>query len=84
MIYSNCYKGDDLKQCYNFVDDLNRKSKVIRMIEDDNITEDIFFEEYRNSDVYIKEKHMEEILNRDPFEMTKEVRDKMLQCVNKK
>lgn len=84
MIYSNSYKGEALQKCYNVLNDLNKKSKVLRMIEDENITEDIYFEEFKNSDIYLKEKHTQHIVTNDPFQITNELENSVTDFLNNK
>ncbi|VEN61623.1 unnamed protein product [Callosobruchus maculatus] len=69
MINSNLYSGDVLNQCYNAVKDLNKKTKLLRCIENDNITEDILMEEYGNSEIFLREYNMPKY---DPFEVSEE------------
>ncbi|CAH2015788.1 unnamed protein product [Acanthoscelides obtectus] len=70
MINSDKYSGDTLNQCYNAVKDLNKKTKLLRCIENDNITIDILMEEYGNSDIFLREQHM--LPDYDPFEISEE------------
>nr|CAH7760916.1 unnamed protein product [Callosobruchus chinensis] len=69
MINSNLYSGDKLNKCYNAVKDLNKKTKLLRCIENDNITEDILMEEYENSEVFLREYNVPKY---DPFEVSEE------------
>nr|CAI5833626.1 unnamed protein product [Callosobruchus analis] len=69
MINSNVYSGDVLNQCYSAVKDLNKKTKLLRCIENDNITEDILMEEYGNSEIFLKEYNMPKF---DPFDVSDE------------
>lgn len=63
MIKSDVVQGESLQQCYNAVKDLNKKTKLLRCIENNNITEDILMEEYGESEIFLKK----ELPLRDPF-----------------
>lgn len=44
----------------------------LREIESDNISTEMIKEEYNNSEIFLKEKHMYEALQRDPFVLSNE------------
>ncbi|XP_044263747.1 uncharacterized protein LOC123010728 [Tribolium madens] len=72
LINANVFLGPKLKQCYNVVKDLNKKMRWLREIESDNISTDTLMEEYKTSDVFLKENHIYEALQKDPFELSEE------------
>lgn len=47
-----------LRQCYKTVAYLNKQRKLLRMIEDHEISLDVFEEAYGNSDVFAKRSHL--------------------------
>lgn len=57
-----------LRQCYKMVEYLNKKRKLLRMIEDDEISLDVFQEEYGNSEVFLKQNHFVNGLEGDLLE----------------
>lgn len=62
LIRSNSVNEEELKKCYRIVEDLNKKTKLLRCIENDNITDDLFLED---KDILLRDV----LLDRDPFEM---------------
>lgn len=71
MINSDTIQGETLQKCYNAVHDLNKKTKFLRCIENDNITEDILMEEYGESEIFFKN----QLPLRDPFVLSDEISD---------
>lgn len=67
LINGDVFTGFRLKECYNVVKDLNKKTKWLREIESDSISTDILMEEYKNSDILLKESHVFDEVTRDPF-----------------
>ncbi|XP_066140039.1 uncharacterized protein [Euwallacea fornicatus] len=68
MVNSNTCKGAQLEQCYETLRDLNKKRKLLRDIENDNITEEVVADLYHDVDIFLKEKHVYEAVNMDFFE----------------
>ncbi|XP_066248320.1 uncharacterized protein [Euwallacea similis] len=68
MVNSNKCKGARLEQCYETLRDLNKKRKLLRDIENDNITEEMVADLYQDVDIFLKEKHVYEAVNMDFFE----------------
>ncbi|XP_060521505.1 uncharacterized protein LOC132699060 [Cylas formicarius] len=67
MINSEKYSGNILEQCYETVRDLNKKQKLLRCIENDDITEESMADiMYFDEEVFLREKHMFEVVNRNP------------------
>lgn len=66
LINSNLVNEDDLKKCYRTVEDLNHKTKLLRCIENDNITDDLFLE---SNDILLKNN----VLEKDPFEIPQDI-----------
>lgn len=54
IIYTCDQSGKVLQQCYKTAEYLNKQRKLLRMIEDHEISLDVFEEEYGNSDVFLK------------------------------
>ena len=81
LINSNVFCGSKLSQCYDVVKDLNRKTKWLREIESENISTELFIEEYKNSNVFLQENHLLCKLKTDPFilsEQTEKTIDTLL------
>lgn len=72
LINDEALLESELKQCYDVVKDLNKKMKWLREIESENITCQLLMEEYKNSDIFLKENHMFHVLEKDPFELSEE------------
>lgn len=68
LINSNSIKEDDLKKCYTAVEDLNKKTKLLRCIENDKLTDDLFLTE---SSMFIKK----QIFEKDPFDAPQDILD---------
>lgn len=66
LINSNLVNEDDLKKCYRTVADLNHKTKLLRSIENDNITDDLFLE---SNELLLKNN----VLEKDPFEIPQDI-----------
>lgn len=58
FIYHCEHDRDALHKCYKTVEYLNKQRKLLRMIEDHEISLDIFEEEYGNSEVFLRQKHV--------------------------
>lgn len=68
LINSNQCDKEGLEKCYDTLRDLNKKRKLLRDIENDNITEEMLGELYQDVDIFLKEKHMYEAVNMDLFD----------------
>jgi len=68
LINTNQYQGTQLQQCYETLRDLNKKRKLLRDIENDNITMEVVTELYKDVDIFLKEKHVYEAVNADLLE----------------
>ncbi|XP_030760564.1 uncharacterized protein LOC115885716 [Sitophilus oryzae] len=68
-IKSNLFTGDSLEKCYETLRDLNKKRKLLRDIENDNITDAVVAELYGDTDIFLKEKHVYDIVNMDIDEL---------------
>lgn len=68
LINTNQYQGTQLQQCYETLRDLNKKRKLLRDIENDNITIEVVTDLYKDVDIFLKEKHVYEIVNADLLE----------------
>ncbi|XP_066140246.1 uncharacterized protein [Euwallacea fornicatus] len=68
MVNSDQCGGALLEQCYETLRDLNRKRKLLRDIENDNITEEVVADLYQDVDIFLREKHVYEVVNMDFFE----------------
>lgn len=68
LIYSCKNNENLLRQCYTTVEYLNKQRKILRMIEDHEIPLDVFEEEYRNSEVLLKQNHLFNVLESNLFE----------------
>lgn len=71
IIKSDTVQGELLQKYYNTVKDLNKKTKLLRCIENCNITEDILIEEYGESNFFFKN----ELPLKDPFILSDEILD---------
>lgn len=67
LINSNSINEEDLKKCYKTVEDLNKKTKLLRCIENDNITDDLFLEA---NEILLKNN---DVLEKDPFEIPQDI-----------
>lgn len=67
LLNGNVCNGDDLMKCYDLLKDLNKKSKWIRSIDDEDALGEIIQEEYKDSDIFLKEQHLTNRDEDDPF-----------------
>lgn len=73
LIY-NCENDQNvLQQCYTVVKYLNKQRKLLRMIEDHEITLDIFEEEYGNSKVFLKQNRVLTVLEKNLMETSSDI-----------
>lgn len=82
LVNSNRCKGEALQQCYQTLRDLNKKRKLLRDIENDNITDEVMAELYQDTDIFLKEKHVYEVVNMDMYEYAMKISAKTLNNVN--
>ncbi|XP_076265374.1 uncharacterized protein LOC143199436 [Rhynchophorus ferrugineus] len=68
FICSETFTGEALEQCYETLRDLNKKRKLLRDIENDNITESVVADLYQDVDIFLKEKHVYHLINKDLFQ----------------
>lgn len=74
IVNRNLYEGKDLLKCYEVIKDLNKKTKWIRSIEDEDTLNEIINEEYKDSsEVFLKEQHLTCYLDKDPFVLSDNV-----------
>lgn len=66
LINSNSVNEEELKKCYRIVEDLNKKSKLLRCIENDSITDDLFL---NDNEILLRDA----LLDKDPFEMSPDI-----------
>lgn len=81
MINSNCYSGDTLKQCYNTLEHVNKKTKLLRSIENDNIV-DVLMEEYKNSNILLKGCNIFSIVNSNPFQLDESLVERLKSIIS--
>lgn len=81
LINSNCYSGNILKQCYNTLEHINKKTKQLRCIENDNVA-DVLMEEYENTDILLKECNRFYAVNLNPFELKEHLVEKLRSIIN--
>lgn len=67
LINSNSINEEVLKKCYRTVEDLNKKTKLLRCIENDNIPDDLFFQD---DELFLKNYYFPE---KDPFDMPQDI-----------
>lgn len=74
VVNSNLYQGDDLIKCYDVIKDLNKKTKWIRSIDDDDTLEEIINEEYKDSSkIFLMERHVTYNFDKDPFVLSDKI-----------
>lgn len=73
LINSNSINEEHLKKCYKTVEDLNKKAKLLRCIENDNIADDLFLED---NNLLLRNNT---ILEKDPFDMPQHVIDYLVE-----
>lgn len=83
MVNSNKYNQNELCLLYEILKDLNKKAKLMRMIDNEETCLEVLFEEYGSSDVFLKEKHLYQIVNDDPFVISDELKDAVINFVHK-
>lgn len=76
---------DNLKQCYEVVKDINKKRKWLRMFEDEDITIEVFNEEYGNSEILLKQAHVFNTNedDEDPLRVSDRLQDAVLNFINR-
>lgn len=81
IINSNCYSGNTLKQCYNTLGHVNKKVKLLRCIENDNVA-DVLMEEYEKSYILLKECNAFYAINSNPFELNEHLVERLRSIIN--
>lgn len=61
--------GNNLRKCYSVIEDLNKKEKLLRAIDNEEITHELLSEEYGDGEAFLKEQHVIDLLKVDPFEL---------------
>lgn len=82
MVNSNKYNQSELCLLYDMLKDLNKKAKLMRMIDNEETCQEVLFEEYGNSDVFLKEKHLFQVVNEDPFIVSDELKEAVINFVH--
>ncbi|XP_017785334.1 PREDICTED: uncharacterized protein LOC108568640 [Nicrophorus vespilloides] len=78
MVNSNSYDGVVQEQLYTVIRDLNRKIKWMRLLDSDEVSEELLTEEYGSSEVFVKEKHMDGALSEGAYSMSDNLRTAIL------
>ncbi|GJQ79131.1 hypothetical protein Trydic_g5384 [Trypoxylus dichotomus] len=81
MVNTNKYNSNELCLLYEILKDLNKKAKLMRMIDNEEICQEVLIEEYGSSDVFIKEKHLFQSVNDDPFIVSDELQAAIINFV---
>lgn len=81
MVNSNKYDQNELCLLYGILKDLNKKGKLMRMIDNEETCQEVLFEEYGNSDVFLKEKHLFKSINDDPFIVSEELKEAVINFI---
>ncbi|KAL3286827.1 hypothetical protein HHI36_001317 [Cryptolaemus montrouzieri] len=68
MVNENRCVGKELEKCYEVIRYLNRMMKLVRMVENTEVTTELLMEEYTDIDIFIREKHLQAYFKWDPFE----------------
>ncbi|KAK9874091.1 hypothetical protein WA026_002446 [Henosepilachna vigintioctopunctata] len=68
MVNGNKLDGKNLNDCYEVIRYLNRMMKLVRMVENTEVTTELLMEEYTDVDIFIREKHLHKYFEWDPFE----------------
>lgn len=74
--------SQDLQQCYEVVKDVNKKRKWLRMLEDEEITIEVFHEEYKDSSILLQSHLSGNIYDEDPLSVSKKLQDVVMNFVN--
>lgn len=62
--------SQEIDICYNIIKDTNKKRKWLRMMDNEETMAEVFEEEYGESDVFVKERHLFEFVNTEPYQFT--------------
>lgn len=73
IVNSNSCDGDDLLKCYELIKDLNKKAKWIRSLDDEDTLHEVITEQYKDSDVFLKELHLFTKEEEDPFVLSEKL-----------
>ncbi|CAG9767228.1 unnamed protein product [Ceutorhynchus assimilis] len=65
LIRSNQCSEESLKQCYKTLEDLNKKRKLLREIENDTISDRTILDFYWDEDIILREQHVYDFVNFD-------------------
>lgn len=68
MIYNSENNDKVLQQCYTTIEYLNKQRKLLRMIEDNEVSLEVFEEDYGNSEVFLRQNHSLNVLEGSLFE----------------
>lgn len=82
IVNKNLCRGNDLQKCYDVIKDLNKKSKWMRSIDNEEISEEIIREEYGNSEIFLKEQHLSEYVIANPFIVSDVLKDAIKEFID--
>lgn len=83
LVNSNRYEGEDKNILYSVMADVNRKQKLLRLVDCEDIPASVLYEEYGESDIFLKENHVYHIVNEDPFVISDELKNSVSNFVNR-
>lgn len=73
LINRNNYDKEILKQCYSYIRDINKKRDWLRMIDSGYISVDAVKEIYSDTEIFLRERHLHNLVNEDAFKVSNEL-----------
>lgn len=73
LINQNNYDKAILKQCYSYIRDINKKRDWLRMIDLGYISVDAVKEIYGDTEIFLRERHLHNLVNQDAFQVSNEL-----------
>lgn len=79
---SNRFSAEELNALYVIGRDLNKKLKWLRLLEAEEITDEIILDSYYDEDILTKESELLPLLTEDPFAVSKELEASIMKFVS--
>lgn len=79
---SNRFSAEELNALYVIGRDLNKKLKWLRLLEAEEITDEIILDSYYDEDILTKESELLPLLTEDPFVVSKELEASIMKFVS--
>ena len=74
LINSNQFEGEDKKIICSVMAEVSRKQKLLRLVDCEDVPASVLYEEYGESDIFLKENHVYDIVNGEPLVISNELK----------